>query len=83
MHKSLFKKTFDLITSKGLYFENKRTQTPYNFRDPTVLLKEFDFELVDTAITSEAKILKILEKVIFYSIHQAHPYYVYQLLSGG
>jgi len=68
---------------KGLYYQDQRGEICYNFRIPMDLLKEFDFELQDEAVQGEDAIIKILEQVIFYSIHQAHPYYVYQLISGG
>jgi len=82
-HKSLFKKTLDLITMEGLYFQDKRGEICYNFRTPMALLQEFDFKLKDTPVQGEDQIIKILEQTIFYSVHQPHPYYVYQLLSGG
>jgi len=47
------------------------------------LLKKFDFELSDGPIQGEEKILSILERTIFYSTHQSHPFYVYHPIAAG
>lgn len=78
LHKEFFTKLIALIKSKALYMQEKRNAKCSIFRTPEQLLEEFDFSLQDEPITNVDELIKIADKLIYYSIHQGHPYFVYR-----
>lgn len=84
LHQRLFDRVTELIDAKGLYFQDKREEPLLCFRDPDELQQEFDLTLSDEpSLNSEDQVIESMTKMIRYSIHQSHPFYIYQLLSGG
>lgn len=83
-HRRMFQRIMELFDKRGMYFQEKREQPLICFRDPDQLHKEFDLKLSDQPkLKTEDDVIKALTNMIRYSIHQAHPFYIYQLLSGG
>ncbi|CAL8122326.1 unnamed protein product [Orchesella dallaii] len=84
LHQEMFLRIAGLFDEKGVYFQDKRSDPLLRFRAPDDLMQEFDLNLRDeSSLQSNDDIIEALENMIRYSIHQAHPYYIYQLLSGG
>ncbi|ODM90344.1 Cysteine sulfinic acid decarboxylase [Orchesella cincta] len=84
LHQEMFLRVAGLFDEKGIYFQDKREDPLLNFKAPDDLMAEFDLNLTDApSLASNDEIIGALENMIRYSIHQAHPYYIYQLLSGG
>ncbi|CAG7828912.1 unnamed protein product [Allacma fusca] len=89
MHLELFQRYFKTALELGTYFQDRREESPFHFRTPENLLKKFSFSLVEEETGGENgtfmsvdSIMEIVRGVIFYSARLAHPYYIFQLISG-
>ncbi|CAG7786760.1 unnamed protein product [Allacma fusca] len=89
MHLELFQRYFKLALELGTYFQDRREETPFHFLTPENLMKKFSFSLVQEetggkngTFKSVDSIMEIVRDVIAYSARLAHPYYIFQLISG-
>ena len=89
MHRELFVEYFKLTYSVGTYFQEKRDEAPYNFREPEKLLKSFDFTLKDTGdgdgpsgYKDVTTLINIVRDIMYFSPHLGHPYFIFQLCTG-
>src|SRR5437016_210009 len=60
LHDSFFRRLFDILIERGIYYNENdtRKESPFNFRTPEHLLKELDLTLGDDP-TSDDQLLKI------------------------
>jgi hypothetical protein len=80
-HGKLFQELFSLIKSKGLYFNTPetRSQSCFLLKSPSELKSLFDLSLGPDQMRSQQDLLTQFEKIIQYSPHTSHPFY----LDGG
>lgn len=83
LHAQLFQNVFKLILEKGLFFngEKERRESPYEFRSPEELKQEIDFTVMKSGNSPE-DVLEILRKVIRFTPHLSHPFYLGKYTSG-
>ncbi len=71
-----------MAQESGLYFQNKRNEPPHHFQSPEDLAQKMDLNLGHSGVKNKV-IHKILEDIIFYTPHKAHPYYIFQVAASG
>jgi len=77
LHAKLFQEVFQLILDKALFFngEQQRRESPFQFRNPDLLRTEINFALTKEG-NSQETVLQALEKLIQFSPHLSHPFYL-------
>jgi len=77
LHGKLFKMVFKLILDKGLFFngDRQRHESPFQYRNPEQRQQEINFTL-QRFETSQESVYDLLEKVIRFSPHLSHPFYL-------
>jgi len=79
LHEKFLRDVLDIFYKEGLFF--KRSEPSSNFMQPDELARQFDFHLNDYP-REHSDLLEDFRKVIKFSPHWGHPYFIYQLAAA-